>query len=540
VALLFWWESLSPTLMPRTAVLQAAISALCLAIGYAVGTLGARIVYAGLRHWHRLPTATVRRRSRQVLTGVAGVAALVGLGFWLRWQDQQRDLLNMDHLGVASVIPLVILTAILTVILLALGRTVGAAVRHLDRWNRRHLPGPLAQPATVILVVVMAVLVGNHVVFARFTGWADTTFGYADTGTNEGTEQPTSATVSGSPSSLVRWDTLGVQGRDFVAQATTARDLRAFAGADAGVERPVRVYAGLRSAPSAHARAELAVKDLERAGGFDREVLVVATATGTGWIDPDAARALEMVHQGDSAMLSIQYSYLPSWISFITDLDKASEAGAELYTAVHERWSELPADHRPKLVVFGLSLGSFGAEAAFAGTDAQTSVADLVARSDGALFVGAAHANPILQQITAARDVGSPVWAPVFDGGRTVRFVTRDPDQPVVKGPWNEPRVLYIQHPSDPVTYWSPSWLWASPEWMDQPRGYDVPQGGHWFPIVTGVQGVFDLMSGFGAPPGFGHDYRLDYVDGWARIAPPDDWTAADTRRLEAFLQNER
>jgi uncharacterized membrane protein len=71
---------------------------------------------------------------------------------------------------------------------------------------------------------------------------------------------------------------------------------------------------------------------------------------------------------------------------------------------------------------------------------------------------------------------------------------------------------------------------------MDDPRGYDVPARAGWFPLVTGVQGVFDLMAGFSAPPGFGHDYRLDYAQGWADVVPPDGWADHDTDRLEAFL----
>ena len=63
-----------------------------------------------------------------------------------------------------------------------------------------------------------------------------------------------------------------------------------------------------------------------------------------------------------------------------------------------------------------------------------------------------------------------------------------------------------------------------------------MPQEGGWFPIVTGLQGVFDLMAGFSAPPGFGHDFRLDYVEGWSQVAPPDGWTDADTEQLEQFL----
>lgn len=47
-------------------------------------------------------------------------------------------------------------------------------------------------------------------------------------------------------------------------------------------------------------------------------------------------------------------------------------------------------------------------------------------------------------------------------------------------------------------------------------------------------------MAGFGAPPGHGHDYRLDYPAAWADLVPPEGWTAEDTAALEAFTQAER
>ena len=51
--------------------------------------------------------------------------------------------------------------------------------------------------------------------------------------------------------------------------------------------------------------------------------------------------------------------------------------------------------------------------------------------------------------------------------------------------------------------------------------GYDVPARAGWYPIVTGIQQVADLIAGFGAPSGYGHDYGVDFVAGWAAVASP-------------------
>lgn len=188
-------------------------------------------------------------------------------------------------------------------------------------------------------------------------------------------------------------------------------------------------------------------------------------------------------------------------------------------------------------MLFAKSLGTAGLEAPFVGTDATESVANLVRLTDGALIVGAKESNPIHSQLVRERAPRSPAWLPVFDDGRTVRFLNRDPDRPPLDAAWSAPRIVYLQHPSDPVVFWSFETLWRPQEWMRRPRGFDVPDALRWFPIVSGVQAVGDMVNQLGlTPPGFGHDYSTSYVHGWASVLPPEGWTDADTERLERFI----
>ena len=167
----------------------------------------------------------------------------------------------------------------------------------------------------------------------------------------------------------------------------------------------------------------------------------------------------------------MQYSYLPSWISTLLDKQKAQDAGSALYDAVWQRWKELPEDDRPQLVAFGLSLGAFGGESAFVGDDARSSAANLAERTEGALWVGSPHETQMWQQFTDARDAGSPYWEPAYDDGASVRFQTRQPSPNDLPATWDQPRTLFLQHPSDPVTFWGADWWWSKPGWMDEPRG---------------------------------------------------------------------
>jgi uncharacterized membrane protein len=170
---------------------------------------------------------------------------------------------------------------------------------------------------------------------------------------------------------------------------------------------------------------------------------------------------------GDTAIVATQYSYLASLIAGTLELERATEAEITLFSAVRARWSQLPPEHRPKLVLFAKSLGTAGVEAPFVGSDASASLANLVSQTDGALVVGAPYDNPILGQLTRERTPGSPVWLPVFDNGRSVRFVNRDPRQPELDRDWAAPRIVYLQHPSDRSTFWGFSALWTPPAWMD-------------------------------------------------------------------------
>ena len=74
-----------------------------------------------------------------------------------------------------------------------------------------------------------------------------------------------------------------------------------------------------------------------RAGSFQRKYLVVVTTTG-GACRPGAGRLFEYLTGGDCATVAIQYSYLPSWISYLVDQAKALAAGRALFDAVYGAW----------------------------------------------------------------------------------------------------------------------------------------------------------------------------------------------------------
>ena len=237
------------------------------------------------------------------------------------------------------------------------------------------------------------------------------------------------------------------------------------------------------------------------------------------------------MYNGNTALVSIQYSCLPSWISFLVDRGRAKEAGRELFNAVYARWSQQPRDVRPRLLVFGESLGAFGGEAAFSGTD------DFRNRTGGALWEGPPNDSFLWREFVRRRDAGSSEILPMYRRGTTVRFgaQSEDLDRPI--GIWSSPRVVCLQHASDPVVWWSWRLMLHEPDWLKARRGSDVLPSLHWYPFVTFWQVGADLALSMYAPAGHGHNYGAEPAGAWARIAPPEGWTGEKTALLTARLQ---
>jgi uncharacterized membrane protein len=524
-ALVFLCQSLTPSLLPRTGLTQGLISGISAAFGYAVGVL---LAYAW-RAFADRDARPARRRSWLLLGGVAVVAYAVATIFGRYWQGRIRELMDAPADSPASLLVVPVTAAVVFVLLVALSRALYRVYRWLaillDRW----IGDRAARAVGWTVLVVGSALLLSGVVADQLVAAADKAFSTRNDTTADGVVEPTLSVRSGGPASLVPWDSLGREGRAFVGTGPSAEDIAAFTGAAA--QEPVRAYAGLDSAPTPEQRARLAVDDLVRAGGLDRGLLVVLTTTGSGWVDPGAVDSMEHLTGGDSATVAMQYSYLPSWISYLVDQDRAREAGRELFDAVYDRWSKLPLDDRPRLVVVGESLGSFGGETAFSGEY------DLRNRTGGAIFAGPPNFNTLYREFVDDRDEGSREVEPEYRDGRTVRF-TDDPaaDVPPSAEPWDGSRVLYLLHASDPIVWWSPQLMYARPDWLEEPRGDDVVDAMRWIPFVTFWQVTADLPFAVNVPAGHGHVYTGEYVDAWAQVLRPENWTEAKAEQLRDIV----
>ena len=534
-AALFFCLSRTPSLLPRDWLYQGLIGGVNAAIGYGIGVvvgkLFRRVVFEGRSWWP--PSARALNRAKAVTVAVSLSASVLMVLPAAKWQREVAALMGIEGPSTLKYLRALVIALVVGGALVAAARLLIDAVKALARFLIRRW-GVNDEVATFIgtaIVVVLIVTLVNGVLIRGFVAGASLIFQPQNSSTRPGVSQPAQPEKSGSPDSYAPWDTLGYQGRDFVATGPSAADLQAINGRPA--KEPIRIYVGLQTADTAEERISVLRSELDRTRAFDRRLMVIVPTTGTGWVDPVAANSIEMMYNGDTALVAIQYSYLPSWISFLADQQNALTAGKELIDAVHERWSHQPSDRRPKLALYGESLGSMAGQGAFG------YLPDISQMNfSSVLWVGPPHASPLWWALTERRDPGTPEVQPRYDNGRTVRFSQGDDVAMVAAPPWQGTRVLFLQHASDPVVWWSPDLLFDRPDWLKGPPGRGRTPLMHWYPIVTFWLVGADMTNAASAPAGHGHNYNDSILDGWVAVAPPDGWTTADTERIRRALEN--
>lgn len=513
--------SLTPSLLPRSWEVQGIVSGIGGAGAYGTGVV---ISWVGRRAGVRSLSPRTHRRLWYGIAALSAVALPIILWLSASWQNDVRNAVNMPAEGRYLYLGVFAIAAAVAACLIGLARLFHDLYLMVTRRLRRFVPLLAAKLVASAVVTALAAGLFSGVVYRGLIHVADTTFSSVDHGNYPGVVQPTSPLRSGSPASLVPWDSLGREGRAFVSSGPTVSDIERLTGRPA--MDSIRLYAGSSSAPTQQGRVDLVLDELKRTGAFDRELLAVATTTGTGWVDESLAEPLEYMYGGSTAIATMQYSYLPSWISFAVDKDRAREAGRTLFNTVYDYWSTLPQSHRPRLVVFGSSLGAFGASAAFSG------VADLTSRTDGALFVGPPNSTEMWRELTDRRTSGSPERLPVYGDGERVLFAASPNDLRAPDGSLRKPKMVFLQHASDPIVWWSTKLIWRKPAWLDEPRGADVVPQMQWLPFLTFWQVTCDMIISLKPGPGHGHHYGAEVPTAWAAILHPPHWTDEDTATL--------
>lgn len=526
---IFFAASLTPSLIPRDELIQGALSGGVFAIGYALGSFF---------HWlwfylefRRLNDRVWRPLNALALAGSV-LIALAALTQATNWQNSIRAVMAMKPSEGSWLLMLCVVAAVTAFLLLMIGRLLRALTTALATRISRLVPRRVANVIAVVVTALLVWSVASNFIVRTALNVLDSSFAELDGLFEPEQPQPADPEKTGGAHSLIGWEELGRTGRRYVASGPSVEDIRAFTGRPALA--PVRVYVGLRGGDTAKKRAELALKELQRQGGFDRANLIVITPTGTGWVDPSAIDSVEFLHHGDVASVAVQYSYLNSPLSLLVQPDLGAEAARVLFLEIYRYWTSLPRDKRPKLYLHGLSLGALNSE---------KSVEFFEILSDpinGALWSGPPFGSRLWRSFTNGRNEGSPAWLPKFGNGQLVRFMNQAGATLPKDTPWEPLRIVYLQYASDPITFFDLQIAYHRPAWLAAPRGPDVSPSLRWFPIVTMLQIAIDMGFANKAPMGFGHVFAPEhYTDAWVRLTDPPGWTQDELARLKKYLAGE-
>ena len=517
-ALVMYGVSVSPSLLARSWQWHAVASGVLSAVGYIVGLTIQRF-YALV-----VPRLGVEITAPQSVSIAFRAVLLLGFFLWfLRWLLQSyRERKRANHLvgmrgeTLGEYLLGTFCAFILMLVLLGIAwglQWIGRAiVSVLSQWM--HMVFALALSLLILVVIVYALT--SQVLLKLGINFFTRHARKMNNRTAKGIVQPQVPERSGSPQSRSSWRAVGGQGRVFLGRGPSRADIEAVTGCAA--MEPIRVYAGMpEEGQSLQSAADLVVEELHRTGAFDRAVILIATSTGSGWVDEWQVQPLEYLTRGNCATASMQYSFVPSSINFLTDLDVSEEAAVILFETIRRAVDEIPEDRRPALFVCGESLGAYASQHVFSG------IVDVLSRTDGALWVGTPAFTPMHAELTAIRHRGSPEVAPVVANGRHVRFVNV-PENLWADvygrelGDWNYPRVVYAQHPSDPVVWWNSELVWHKPDWISEKVDGDVSPHMQYTRGATYIQVLVDMPVAGTAPGGHGHTYHEELIPLWEAI----------------------
>ncbi|MEZ5176552.1 MAG: alpha/beta-hydrolase family protein [Acidimicrobiia bacterium] len=315
---------------------------------------------------------------------------------------------------------------------------------------------------------------------------------------------PPSPFVSGSSASLSPFIDLGQQGRRFVTDVLTPDFINATMG-ETGAIHPIRVFIGYNSEPLyPTGRAEMALDEMERAGAFEREYLLLVSPTGTGWVDQTMIESAELFTRGDIASVCIQYGKFPSFLS-VQKVALGRSQFRLLLWGVKQRLEGIPERDRPKVLVFGESLGAWTSSdvVMFNGIDGFDHYG-----IDKALWVGLPW---LAKWSRSGMTRGASDLVPV---GTVGVFDHPDEYEAIGAEARKALRAVVLSHDNDPIAVMGPDLAIQEPEWLRGERGRGVPPSMRWSPIVTFISVLLDAANAMVTVPGhfgsFGHDYRAD------------------------------
>ena len=463
----------------------------------AVGLIGTGVLDAGYSLFEALDVSPGRRRVARTSLILASGAALSTLLV----HAERRRRATATGQPVPPLEPKSVVLGVGTAVgLTAMGKVEAAIARTVGDALEPALPVPVGRAAghaAILGTFGIAVWRGVDALYARLDAAGSVVESLH-------ASPPDNRHVSGGPSSSVSWDILSREGRRFAAAPLEAVEIAEVMGSSEA--EPVRVFVPLAAADTAQERTQIALAEMDALGAFDRDLIVLCSPTGTGYVNYVMAEAVEYLTRGNCAIVSTQYSLRPSFLS-LDRVGLGRENARALFAAVDERVRAMPAERRPRLVQFGESLG------AHTGQDAviHEGVAGFARYGiERALFIGTPDESGWAKEWRADPEHTDPL-------GEVVEVDSFDEFRALPQERQDAARIFLVSHHEDPITKFGPDLAFQRPEWLDPDRTKrpdGIPAEMDWRPLTTFFVTVSDVLNSMTVVPGQfgaeGHDYRED------------------------------
>jgi uncharacterized membrane protein len=315
---------------------------------------------------------------------------------------------------------------------------------------------------------------------------------------------PTSPLVSGGPGSPVSFESLSREGRRFVNMTLTQEEIGSVMGEPA-VAEPIRLFVGLDSASLMEDRVDLLLDEMVRTKAFERKVVCFVSPTGSGYINYVMAESLEYLTRGDCAIVTMQYSLLPSSMS-LTRTRLAVDQNRAIMHAISGYLRGMDPAKRPRFVAFGESLGALTMQDIWAHRSVEAMERDFIHSS---VYVGTPSATQFAHHWRISPEKIDP-QGKLIELDNFGDFLDLPPDRQQVI------RHVLVSHYDDPIPKFGTNLLMRRPWWLGPAalRPPRVPKSAEWAPWTTFVLTAVDLLNAMEVVPGTfgrrGHDYRED------------------------------
>lgn len=385
--------------------------------------------------------------------------------------------------------------------------TIVTAMRHSSRVVARTLEERIGVPPTASRWLGRGIAVAGWTVTTKtladtFVNGLRTYDRVVDTGFDRAPGNPLRTSGPGSPIAFAR---LGREGRRFVLNVPEGNEIASVVGTPDTLD-PIRVFVGYSAARSDDDRVTLAMDELRRTGAFDRDILVVACAAGNGYVNTLALEIVDYLSGGSSAAVAVQYGRLPSFLT-LRRVTRGGRVQRALLEAIHAELAGRPPEARPRLVLYGESLGAWAGQDSFMhhGLEGFDELG-----IDKALWVGTPYYSAWRKEVLVRRSIEVP-------DGSVIEVDRPEPLIALTDAERAALRAVIVGHGNDPVRYICLGLFVRRPAWLTRDRDdrpWGVPKDMQFLPGITGIQVIVDAINATRPVPGVfratGHEYTAD------------------------------